>query len=116
MEWLKKYGKIVGFVVGGLFLLSIIFYVGNSFPRQSVLDQYLKKQEEELTKKFDEQMALKNSEIDSLNFQLNKVQEQNLALKSQYSKLKKERDNVQKPQSKTDTVNRLKSLGYTSAK
>jgi chromosome segregation ATPase len=116
MEWLKKYGKIVGFVVGGLFLLSIIFYVGNSFPRQSVLDQYLKKQEEELTKKFDEQMALKNSEIDSLNFQLNKVQEQYSGLKTSYAKLKKEKENVVKPQSKTDTVNRLKSLGYTSVK
>ena len=108
--------KIIAYIVGGLILLSIVFYVGNTWPRQSVLDEYLKKQEESIKQKYEEQINLKNSEIDSLNFQLNKVQEQNLALKSQYSKLKKERDNVQKPQSKTDTVNRLKSLGYTSAK
>ncbi len=115
-DWIKTYWKIIAYIVAGLLILSLVFYVSNTYPRKSVLDQYLKQQEETLTKKFDEQIALKNSEIDSLNFQINQVQQQNLTLKSQYNKLKKERENVSKPTTRNDTINRLKSLGYTSAK
>jgi peptidoglycan hydrolase CwlO-like protein len=110
--WNNKLVKIIGSIVIGFLVLSLVFYVANTYPRASVMSDYLKKQEEALIKKHDEQIALKNGEIDSLNFKVNELQQQYNSLKSGYMKLKKEKENVQKPQTSNDTRNRLVGLGY----
>ncbi len=53
-EWLKTSWKIILYVLGGLLLLSIVFYVANTWPRQSVLDKYLKDKEVEISKNYQE--------------------------------------------------------------
>ena len=105
--------KIIAYIVGGLILLSIVFYVGNTWPRQSVLDEYLKKQEESIKQKYEEQINLKNSEIDSLNFKINQSEAQASNLRKQLAKIKKDQQNVQKPKNSQETIARLRTLGYT---
>jgi len=110
--WEIPYVKIGVFVVVAIFVLAFVSYVANSFPRQTVLDKYLKQQEQEIVKKYEDQIAQKNGEIDSLNSQITQIQQQYDGMKSQYLKLKKEKANVQKPKDTADTVNRLRAFGY----
>jgi len=110
--WGRMIVKVLVFLVAGILIVSFATWAGGYFPRQNVLDKYLKQQEQELTKKFDEQIALKNEEITSLNGQISELEQKYSGLKSSYSKLKKEKANVQKPKDTTDTVSRLRALGY----
>ena len=112
-EWLKNSWKLTLYVICGFIILSCIFWISNSFPRQSIIDEYLKKQEETLKQKYEEQINLKNSEIDSLMFKINQSEQQASNLKKQLAKIKKDQQNVQKPKDSQETIARLKLLGFT---
>jgi len=112
--WNNKLVKVIGSIVVGLFVLSLVFYVANTWPRQSVIDQIVKERQVEIEKKFQEQIDLKNGEIDSLNTRIAQSEQEYASLKSKYSKLKKDYANVEKPKDTQDTKRRLNAMGYTT--
>lgn len=110
--WAKPIVKIITFIILGLFVISFVAWAANSFPRQSVVDRIVKEREIEIDKKYKEQIETKDSEIQSLQGQLEQSEKNYGNLKSQYLKLKKDYSNVAKPKDVPETKRRLNDMGY----
>jgi prefoldin subunit 5 len=108
---LEKF-KLPLYIVGAVLLLVVIGWVSNSFPRQSVLDEYLSKRTVEITQKYEADMKAKDEKIKFLDERIKASEKVLSDIYVTVKKLEKKKDDVQKPNTRQETVDRSNKLGY----
>jgi len=114
-DLVNKY-KIQLIIVGTVVIFAFGIYVSNSFPRDSVLQDILTKQEQKIREEFKKQIEEKDTKIQELTTKLEDSQKVVTNLNISIEKLKKARGDLHAPISTKETIERFNNLGYPTIK
>ena len=107
----EKY-KIPLYLIGGLLILVIVGWVANSFPRQSIIDDYIKKEATKIEEKYKADIKERDAKIKVLDERIQANDEILSNIMISVKKLEKKRDDVKKPTTRQEAVDRSNKLGY----
>jgi hypothetical protein len=108
---LEKF-KLPLYIVCAVLLLVIVGWVANSFPRQSILDDYLSKEATRIEEKWKADMKVKDEKIKILDERILASEKILSDILITVKNLEKKKDDVKKPNTRQETVDRSNKLGY----
>jgi hypothetical protein len=111
MIMFEKY-KIPLIIVGSVIVLVIVSWIANSFPRQSILDDYITKESARIIQQYQADMKVKDDKLILLNAKVTISEKVVTDLNTKIKLLEAKRDNVQIPKTDEETRLRFINLGY----
>jgi hypothetical protein len=108
---LEKY-KIPLYLLGCILILVLVGWIANSYPRKSVLDDFIAKERIKIYQEYKYDIKAKDEKIKILNDKI-LVSEKILSdMVIAAKKLEAKKKNVQKPITNKETMDRFNKLGY----
>jgi len=106
-DWIKKQGMAI--VLALILVGLIVFWMTRPEPGPAI---DLRAVEQQIRKKYDDQMEVKNKEIGRLMSKLADAEGRYRASLQQIAQIKEKIDNVEEPQTRNELADRFDRLGY----
>ena len=108
----KEIIRKVAYVVGGVVLLVVVYWVSQLYITNYVIDDILKRREAEITQKYEVGIAQQDTKIRELET-LNKAYQTKFEeITKQLKELKKKKASITQPSTSQEMKERFKALGY----
>jgi len=104
--------KIPLIILGSVLVLVVVSWIANSFPRQSVLDDYLRRESIRITEKYEADIKIRDEKIKILNDRILASEKILKDINVTVKKLEAQKQNVQKPITTKEIKDRFDKLGY----
>lgn len=108
---IMKY-KIPLIIIGSVLVLVVVGWVANSFPRQSVLDEYVQKESARIIQQYETDIKIRDEKIKILNDRISASEKLLIEINKTVKNLEAKRQNVQKPITTEQIKDRFNNLGY----
>ena len=104
--------KLILYVLAGVLLLSVLVWISNSNPRQSVVRDILDQQAKIIEAEYKIKIKEKEVVIEELQKKIEDSKKVEVGLKNEIKRLSIERGKIYEPTSRKESMDRYNKLGY----